>query len=98
MKNFFSAVLNYLKKSDTYLLSLCLISSIYGLILISSATNYMESSSNVYVQIIATLLGIFLYVLFSVIDIDDVPHRVREALLDKTQEIAGMKRVRLLGV
>ena len=34
----------------------------------------------------------------SVIDIDEVPHRMREALVDKTQEIAGMKRVRLLGV
>jgi len=34
----------------------------------------------------------------SVIDIDEVPHRVREALVDKVQEIAGMKRVRLLGV
>ena len=34
----------------------------------------------------------------SVIDIDEVPHRVREALVDKTQEITGMKRVRLLGV
>ena len=34
----------------------------------------------------------------SVIDIDEVPHRMRDALLDKTQEIAGMKRVRLLGV
>lgn len=34
----------------------------------------------------------------SVIDIDEVPHRMREQLVDKAQEIAGMKRVRLLGV
>ena len=34
----------------------------------------------------------------SVIDIDEVPHRMREALIDRTSEIAGMKRVRLLGV
>ena len=34
----------------------------------------------------------------SVVDIDEVPEGVREALVDKAKAIAGMKRVRLLGV
>ena len=34
----------------------------------------------------------------SVVDIDEVPEGVRGALVDKAKAIAGMKRVRLLGV
>ena len=34
----------------------------------------------------------------SVVDMDDVPARAREALCDKIADIPGMKRVRLLGV
>ena len=34
----------------------------------------------------------------SVVDIDDVPQDARDALIDKVAAIAGMKRVRLLGV
>ena len=34
----------------------------------------------------------------SVVDIDEVPQDVREALVGKAKAIAGMKRVRLLGV
>jgi rod shape determining protein RodA len=70
VKKFFSALKGYLKKSDTPLLVLCLLSSIYGCILISSAVKYTGSNSSVYVQVGAIILGIFLYFLFSVIDID----------------------------
>lgn len=71
MKKFLTSLSQYLKKSDTLLLSLCLIASVYGVLLISSATRYSTTLSRcVYVQLAAIFLGVVLYVLFSVIDID----------------------------
>ena len=54
------------------LFALCLICSIFGLVVISSATATSESGSSHYVliQIIALLIGIVLYAVFTVIDID----------------------------
>ncbi|MGM9521636.1 MAG: FtsW/RodA/SpoVE family cell cycle protein [Oscillospiraceae bacterium] len=70
MKKLFSSLYGYLKKSDTLLLILCLVSSIYGVVLISSAVRYTGSNGSVYVQIGAIVLGVILYILFSVIDVD----------------------------
>jgi len=81
MKNFLSAVSNYLKRSDTYLLTLCLLASAYGIVLISSATRYMETSKYIYVQIFATVLGVALFVLFSVLDVDILAERWRTLLV-----------------
>ncbi len=81
MKKFFSFLKEYMKKSDTLLLSLCLISSIYGIVLISSAVRYDGSMNSVYIQIIAVILGVFLYFLFSVIDIDIIASRWKLLML-----------------
>ena len=75
VKKAFTFIREYLKKSDTLLLALCIASSIYGIILISSAVRYTGSMSSVYIQIIALILGIFLYFLFSVIDVDIIASR-----------------------
>ena len=77
MKKFLKAFHNYLKKSDTFLLVLCLISAIYGTVLISSAIRYNGARSPLYVQIGAIVIGIFLYFLFSVIDIDIIADKWR---------------------
>lgn len=49
---------------------LCLAASTLGLVIISSATKSYESSSYVYVQLAALIIGIVLYFLFTVIDAD----------------------------
>lgn len=49
---------------------LCLAASTLGLVIISSATKSYESSSYVYVQFAALIIGIVLYFLFTVIDAD----------------------------
>lgn len=67
MKKVFAAVKDYIKKSDTMILMLGIICTIYGMILIFSCTH---SASYIIVQTIAMLLGIFLFVLFSVVDVD----------------------------
>lgn len=49
---------------------LCLTCSIIGLVVISSATASYETSQYVIIQFAALLIGIFLFVLFTIIDID----------------------------
>ena len=70
MKNFFASFKRYLQRSDTFLLVLCLISTAYGMVLISSAIRYTGSMRPLYVQIGATVIGLGLYFLFSLVDID----------------------------
>ena len=64
-----SDIRDFLKRADMVLFSLCLASSIMGLVIISSATRTM-GSSYIYVQLAAMLIGIGLYFLFTVIDAD----------------------------
>jgi rod shape determining protein RodA len=52
------------------LLALSVAASIYGVFLIYSATRTYETNQYVYTQIAAIIIGIFLYVLLSIIDIE----------------------------
>lgn len=80
MRGIFRAVGEFVKKADMLLLSLCITATIYGIVIISSATNYAGNSRYVLVQLVAMLLGIALYVLFTLIDVDIIAER-RELLL-----------------
>lgn len=70
MKAFLSAIKNYIRKSDILLLSLCIACSVFGMVLIASATNVENTSQYVIIQAVATVIGIFLYFIFSLIDVD----------------------------
>lgn len=52
------------------LFALCLAASVLGIVIISSATASMGSTSYVYTQIAALIIGIVLYFLFTLIDTD----------------------------
>jgi rod shape determining protein RodA len=58
-----------MRESDIFLLALCVISSIYGIVLISSVERGAGGRA-VTVQIIALVMGVVIYVLLSLIDID----------------------------
>ncbi len=61
------------KKADMALLALCLIATGFGVVLIASATNYMDDATQlrrVLIQSVAAILGIGLYFLFSNLDIE----------------------------
>lgn len=62
----------FFRRADTVLFALCMICSVFGLVVISSATAASREGSVHYVliQIVALLLGIALFVLFTVLDID----------------------------
>lgn len=77
VKKFYVALGRYLKRSDTFLLVLCLISTVYGMVLISSAIRYSGSLRSLYVQIAALIIGLFMYFIFSVVDIDIIASRWR---------------------
>lgn len=63
MKNFFRQI-------DAKLLIVALIASVFGMVLIASATQSMGSSSFIKVQLVAVLAGVFLYLILSWLDLD----------------------------
>ena len=64
------AVKYIVKKADMVLLGLCLVSTIYGIILIASATNYTGSYRDVIIQGAAAVIGLFAYFIFSTLDVE----------------------------
>ncbi len=73
MRQFFDELKDFFKKGDMVLLTLCLITSGFGLIMVASATNADKFGSNIryiLIQLVAILLGVFMYAVVSSIDID----------------------------
>ncbi len=60
----------YLKRADLFLLAICIISSLYGLVVVWSATLSYESPRYVIVQALAIVLGVIAYLVITVIDVD----------------------------
>jgi rod shape determining protein RodA len=72
VKKKLDAILKYIKESDMLLLALCIFSSVSGIILIKSATKNMTNNSDVYIQVVSLILGVALFILFSILDIDTI--------------------------
>ena len=72
VKKKLDVILKYIKESDMLLLALCIFSSVYGIILIKSATKNMTNNSDVYIQVVSLILGVALFILFSILDIDTI--------------------------
>lgn len=71
MKRFFPKIKEFLSRADMVLFTLCLVSSIFGIIAINSASATLVGASRyVVVQTACMFLGIALFVLFTVIDLD----------------------------
>ena len=80
MRGIFRAISEFVKKADMILLALCITATIYGTVIISSATAYVGSSRYVVIQLAAMFLGIVAYVILTLIDVDTIAER-RELLL-----------------
>lgn len=62
---------NFISRADMVLFTLCLVCSLFGLVAIESASANMEGASRyVIVQTICMFIGIGLFVLFTIIDLD----------------------------
>ena len=70
MKELRGIVQEFFKKGDLFLLGMCGICAVFGIVLVASATASFGSISYVIIQTIALLLGLALYVVFTVIDLD----------------------------
>lgn len=60
------------RQADMLLLALCTVASLFGILMIASATHYTGSLKNVIVQACALLLGMGLYFIVSAIDMNEV--------------------------
>lgn len=77
VRKYLKMVREYIKKSDMLLLSLCIICSIYGIVIISSATKSFNTNQYVYIQSGALFLGIIAFVVMSLLDLDIITDKWR---------------------
>ncbi len=70
MKKAFIYIKDFLKRADMVLFSLCFVCAVFGIVLISSATLSYETSRYVVIQSAALIIGIMLYIILTVIDLD----------------------------
>ena len=71
MLNRLKAILaGFVQQADLVLLGLCCASTVYGIVLIFSATRYLGSTRHVVVQTAAMLLGIAVYIAVSMVDLE----------------------------
>ena len=61
---------DFFQQADLVLLALCCTATLYGIVLIFSATRYLGINKLVVVQFVAMLLGICMYITFSMVDLE----------------------------
>ena len=91
MQAILRAIREFTRKADMVLLLLCMTATIFGIVIISSATNYLGSARYVRIQTLSLILGIILYVLLTLLDVDIIAER-RELLLVFCVLFIGMLR------
>ena len=91
MQAIFRAIREFTRKADMVLLLLCVTATIFGIVIISSATDYLGSARYVRIQTFSLILGIILYVLLTLLDVDIIAER-RELLLVFCVLFIGMLR------
>jgi len=77
------AALEYIKKADMFLLILSILCAVFGIVLIWSATRSFSGGAGSFltVQIMALVLGLFGFVLSSVIDVEVMAQRWKALLI-----------------
>ena len=70
MRKFFQELLDFFRKGDMLLLALCLLTTVFGIIILSSVTAHMGATRFVIIQLVAAVLGVILYAVISSIDLD----------------------------
>ena len=70
MRKYIRKFLEVFQRGDLILLALCLLTTIVGVVIVSSVTAHHETPRYVTIQLIAAALGVLLFVLISAIDLD----------------------------
>ena len=63
---------DFIRASDTVLLALCTVSTLYGMVLIASATNFRGTLRYVIVQAVGLCIGTVLYFIFSSLEVGEL--------------------------
>ena len=79
------------RQADLVLLGLCCAATGYGLVMITSATRYLETYRHVIVQGAAAVIGIALYFLMSMIDVTELVKKWKWILLFNIAMILVLK-------
>ena len=75
MQKVAQAFRDFFRKGDLLLLLLCVLATVFGIVVIASATNYYGYTRYVLIQSFALVLGIAFYFLFTLLDIDILADR-----------------------
>ncbi len=75
LKPVYIAVRDFFKTADMFLLTICLLLSAIGMVLIYSSTRSYETNSYIYVQLASIIIGMVLFVILSIIDIDIITQK-----------------------
>ena len=78
---FLRGVGNFLRKADLLLLVLCLAASAFGVVMVASASAHFNSSRYMLLQLAAVGIGLVLYVLMTLFDIDILAQQTRLLLI-----------------
>ena len=63
-------LVEFFQQADLVLLGFCCASTLFGIVMIFSATRYMNSNRNVIVQAVALVLGVCVYIGMSMVDLE----------------------------
>ena len=75
MNQYWQRLKESIRKGDWVLLLLCVITTAFGVLIISSATNYLDSLRYIIMQIVGAVIGILLYAVVSSIDLEFIIER-----------------------
>ena len=75
MNRYLQRLKESIRKGDWVLLLLCAITTAFGVLIIASATNYLDSMRYVVMQIVGAVIGIVLYMVVSSIDLEFITER-----------------------
>ena len=76
MEKLWPIIKKFCKEADMLLLSLCIICSIFGIIVIHSATlTYDNSNKYVFVQSLSLVLGVMFFIIFTVLDTENLAQK-----------------------
>ena len=75
MKGYLQQLRDAIRKGDWILLLLCVVTTAFGVLIIASATNYIQSFRYIIMQIVGAVIGILLYAVVSSVDVEFLMER-----------------------
>lgn len=70
MREYVQRLKDTVRKGDWVLLLLCLVTTAYGCLIVASATAYLESFRYIIMQVVATLIGVLLFVVLASVEVE----------------------------